>query len=99
MIMKTYRILGKRGRTTIPFEIRQTLGFSYNDVISFEQRDGGVFVKKEKICDNCRCVGDDTESKDGEISLLEFVDSLSSAEQKALLVHLAVKQTGEKVCG
>ena len=30
---KTYKILGKRGRITIPFEIRQKLGFAYNDVI------------------------------------------------------------------
>ena len=95
--MKTYKILGKRGRTTIPFEMRHTLGFSYNDVISFEQRDDGVFVKKENVCNNCRRVDSNTESKNGEISLLEFVDSLSSAEQKALLVHLAVKRTGETV--
>ena len=27
---KTYKILGKRGRITIPFEIRQKLGFAYN---------------------------------------------------------------------
>lgn len=26
-----YRILGKRGRITIPFEIRQRVGFSQND--------------------------------------------------------------------
>ena len=32
---KLYRILGKRGRITIPFEIRQRVGFSYNDVLSF----------------------------------------------------------------
>jgi len=95
--MKTYRILGKRGRTTIPFEMRQKLGFGCSDVVSFEERDGGVFVKREKICDNCRCVGGDTESKDGEISLLDFVDGLSNSEQKALLVHLAVKQSGENV--
>jgi len=40
--MKTYKILGKRGRITIPFEIRQEMGFAYNDVISFERGDGGT---------------------------------------------------------
>ena len=28
---KLYRVLGKRGRITIPYEIRQRVGFSYND--------------------------------------------------------------------
>ena len=33
-----YRILGKRGRITIPFEIRQRVGFSQNDVLSSPNR-------------------------------------------------------------
>ena len=50
-----FRILGKRGRITIPFEIRQRVGFSYNDVLSFTEAPDGrtVIVKREKICDNC----------------------------------------------
>ncbi len=96
--MKIFKTLGKRGRTTIPYEMRQEFGFSFNDVISFEQKDGGVFVKKEKICDNCRSSGNENNCPDEEISLLDFVDSLPAAEQKALLVHLAVKQAGEKIC-
>ena len=53
---KLFRILGKRGRITIPYEIRQRVGFSYNDVLSFTEADDGrtVIVKREKICDNCR---------------------------------------------
>ena len=48
---KLYRILGKRGRITIPFEIRQRVGFSYNDVLSFTESPDGrtVTVKREKI--------------------------------------------------
>lgn len=39
----------KRGRITIPFEIRQRIGFKYNDVLSFTQQDdGSVVVRKEK---------------------------------------------------
>ena len=34
---KLYRVLGKRGRITIPFEIRQRVGFTYNDVLSFTE--------------------------------------------------------------
>lgn len=52
-----YRILGKRGRITIPFEIRQRVGFSQNDVLSFTESPDGrtVLVKREKLCDdNCK---------------------------------------------
>ena len=36
---KLYRILGKRGRITIPYEIRRRAGFQYNDVLSFTEQD------------------------------------------------------------
>ena len=36
---KLYRVLGKRGRITIPFEIRQRVGFRYNDVLYVAQLD------------------------------------------------------------
>lgn len=32
-----YRVLGKRGRITIPFEIRKRVGFAYNDILSFTE--------------------------------------------------------------
>ena len=53
---KMYRILGKRGRITIPFEIRKRVGFAYNDVLSFTEAADGrtVVVKREKICSNCK---------------------------------------------
>ena len=53
-MLKIYRVLGKKGRITIPFEIRQRIGFRYNDVLSFTQQDdGSVVVRREKLCDNC----------------------------------------------
>jgi len=53
-MIKMYRVLGKKGRITIPFEIRQRIGFRYNDVLSFiQQDDGSVLVRREKIYDNC----------------------------------------------
>ena len=42
--MKIYKILGKRGRITIPYEIRQSLGFEEKDVISFEPQDDGTVI-------------------------------------------------------
>lgn len=54
--MKTiYKILGKKGRTTIPQDIRTACGFKSGDIISFEtRRDGTVLLRKESICDHCR---------------------------------------------
>lgn len=43
-MIQMYRILGKRGRVTIPYEIRQRVGFSYNDVLSFTETDDGGAV-------------------------------------------------------
>ena len=40
-MLKIYRVLGKKGRITIPYEIRQRIGFRYNDVLSFTQQDDG----------------------------------------------------------
>ena len=75
---KLYRVLGKRGRITIPYEIRQRVGFSYNDVLSFTEAPDGrtVTVKREKICDNCS--GTKTADKETEMTLEDFLDSLSA---------------------
>ena len=34
-----YRVMGKRGRITIPYEFRQQVGFGYNDILSFTKQD------------------------------------------------------------
>ena len=86
-----YRILGKRGRITIPFEMRQRVGFAYNDVLSFTEADDGksVIVKREKICNNCKGAKP-PDRCDDEISLFDFLNGLSEAEQRAALIHLSV---------
>ena len=88
---KTLRILGKRGRITIPYEIRQRVGFGYNDVLSFTETENGhaVLVKREKICDHCRKTS--SGSKNGEVTLLDFLNGLTESEQRAALAHLSVK--------
>lgn len=81
---KLFRILGKRGRITIPYEIRQRVGFSYNDVLSFTEADDGrtVIVKREKICDNCHgaqpaVVKDDEVKGDAIINKTYITDCIS----------------------
>ena len=92
--MKIFRILGKRGRVTIPYEIRQRVGFKYNDVLSFTESPDGrtVIVKRERICD-CSLNGEDVqkEKDKGEVTLLEFLNGLAPDEQRAALVHLSLK--------
>ncbi len=87
-MLKMYRVLGKRGRITIPYEIRQRIGFRHNDVLSFTQQDdGSVLVRREKICDNCKEFADEFEEN---ITLEDFLDSLSEEEQRDALVHLSL---------
>jgi len=101
---KLYRILGKRGRITIPYEIRQRVGFAYNDVLSFaEQDDRTVIVRREKICDNCRDSKNPVKQEADGITLMQFLDGLSADEQRAALIHLSVrwaeKQSGKNDIG
>lgn len=87
-MLKIYRVLGKKGRITIPFEIRQRIGFRYNDVLSFTQQDdSSVVVRKEKICDNCNEIAEEYEEN---YTLEDFLDSLSEEEQRDALIHLSL---------
>ena len=87
---KLYRILGKRGRITIPYEMRKRLGFTYNDVLSFTEAADRktVIVKREKICDNCN--GARRTDTSGTVTLLDFLNSLTVEEKSAALVHLSM---------
>ena len=88
-----FRILGKRGRITIPFEIRQRVGFSYNDVLSFTEAPDGrtVIVKREKICDNCAAEKPQKKGAEDTITLFDFLNGLSDEQQKAAFAHLKLK--------
>ncbi len=90
MAKTIFRIMGKRGRITIPYEFRQQVGFGYNDVLSFtRQDDNSVLVKRERICDDCKNC--DREPAQSDITLMDLLDSLSPAQQRAALLHLSVK--------
>ena len=39
-----YRVMGKRGRITIPYEFRQQVGFGYNDILSFTKQDDNTIL-------------------------------------------------------
>ena len=89
---KIFKVLGKRGRITIPYAIRQRVGFAYNDVLSFtEQDDRTVVVRRERLCDGCA-----SQEAANTMELEGFLDALPAEQQKAALVHLSVKLTGRQ---
>jgi AbrB family looped-hinge helix DNA binding protein len=96
--MQINKVLGKKGRITIPFEIRKRMGFAYNDILSFEeQNDNTIVIRRVKICDGCRNMDASLVDKPtDETTLLEFIDGLSTEEQRAAFVHLMMKWTDLK---
>ena len=83
---KIYKILGKRGRITIPYELRLKHGFAYNDVVSFEETDKDtIVIRREKICNHCKVPVVEEKST----SLLDVLNSLTVREQKAAFKYLA----------
>lgn len=86
-----YRVLGKRGRITIPYEFRQQVGFGCNDILSFtRQDDNTVLVKREKLCDNC-AGRPAAQISQPTRTLMELLDNLTPAQQRAALVHLSIR--------
>ncbi len=98
---KILRILGKKGRITIPFEIRKEVGFKYNDVLSFVQSDNNtVIVRHEKICDeSCPMYNEHKQPAKTSSTLTQYLDSLTAEEQRDALVHLSVKWAEKESVG
>ena len=98
--MKILRILGKKGRITIPFEIRKEVGFKYNDVLSFVQADNNtVIIRRERICDeSCPMYNEYNQQTKASPTFAEYLDGLTAEEQRTALIHLsanwAAKQGG-----
>lgn len=83
--MKIYRIIGNEGRITIPYAIRQTVGFLPDDVVSFQlMEDDSVLVRREALHEKEKTA---SVSKP-DTNLIEYLESLSPKEQFTALVHL-----------
>ena len=100
MNRKIVRVLGKRGRITIPYEIRVRNKIGYNDILSFEEKDANtIIVRKEKLCGGCtpQCFVEASDS-----SIEDFIDSLSPEQQRKATIYLNLlwaKKEGAKVNG
>ena len=73
----TYRVLGQRGRITIPYELRCQLGFQKNDIVSFQLYQDTIQIKKEHLC--------------SAMELKTYLDGLTKREQHDALVYLTAK--------
>ena len=84
--MKIYRIIGNEGRITIPYAIRQAVGFLPDDVVSFQLvEDDGVLVRRESTCRKEKNPGAGRDA-----SITAFLDSLDEKQRYSALVHLSV---------
>ena len=89
---KQIKILGKRGRVTIPLEVRQALGYKVDDILSFTpQPDGTLLIRREKLCNNCAGKKEPAEEKNAGESVMRLLDSLPDSQQKEILVKLTVR--------
>ena len=99
--MKLYRFLGKRGRITLPLPLRERLDIRPGDLLSFaETEDGmGIILRQETVCDGCGVddfdpdmdEGDIDSTEDGNISLQEYLESLTPQQQRAALIVLSTR--------
>jgi AbrB family looped-hinge helix DNA binding protein len=92
-MQKILKVLGKRGRITIPQEIRRSLDFRPNDVVSFEQDGDAVTVRLEKLCDDCKTAPAPEPEQPGKTAaaLTELLDGLAADELRAALIQLSVR--------
>lgn len=86
MNQKIVRVLGKRGRITIPYEIRVRNKIGYNDILSFEEKDKNtIIIRKEKLCGGCTPECFDEANT---ISVEDFIDTLTPEQQRRATVYL-----------
>lgn len=85
--MKMYRVLGNEGRITVPWDMRQIIGFRPGDIVSFPLVDNrSVLVRKEALS----ALEAAPNKLSGQGSLLEFLESLNEKQRYDALVHLSV---------
>lgn len=86
MNKKIVRVLGKRGRITIPYQIRVRNKIGYNDILSFEEKDANtIILRKERSCNGYipECF-----EEVSDLSIEDFLDSLSIEQQRKATIHL-----------
>ena len=79
--IKTLRILGKRGRITVPEEIRDEIGLERGDIVSFEiLDDDSAVIRRERLCDNCVTESNQTDMMKLLVKAMQFAHPGESAQ-------------------
>ena len=76
---KIYRLLGKRGNTTIPYALRIQMGIGPEDLVSFQRKGNRIVVELEKSNGNYDFDPYDYDFEEDEPdydALFAFLDSL-----------------------
>ena len=100
--MTVRKFLGKEGRTTIPYPIRERLGWEEGDIISFtELEDGSVLLTQEIICDGCEDLYDnpknnEPDEEEEKLTLQDALDGLTEQEQREALIYLTMKWAAQQ---
>ena len=85
--MMLYRVIGTEGRVTIPWDMRQIVGFRPGDIVSFCLMDErSVLVRKEEL----RTQEPPSRLYTRNAPLLDFLESLDETQQYDALVYLSV---------
>ena len=100
--MTVRKFLGKEGRTTIPYPIRERLGWEEGDIISFtELEDGSVLLTQEIICDGYEDLygnpkNNEPDEAEEKLTLQEVLDELTDQEQREALIYLTMKWAAQQ---
>ena len=101
--MTVRKFLGKEGRTTIPYPIRERLGWEEGDIISFtEMEDGSVLITQEILCDGCEDLYDNPKNNEPDqaeeklTTLQDALDGLTEQEQREALIYLTMKWAAQQ---
>ena len=82
---KFVKVLERRGRITIPAEIRKKLGYEKNDILSFTPcEDGIIIIRRETIEEN-------KESGLESTKMLKMFEAMSDKAQRDFLAALTVR--------
>ena len=89
------RVIGIKGRITIPYHIRMAMKIKYNDVLSFSIGDNPntIVIERLNICNHCNA----TPKDENVIELQQILKGFSREEiNKALITLGETDMRGEK---
>ena len=83
-----YRIIGRRGNSTIPYALRMELGIHPDDLVSYTRDGDRIIIRKEHVCDNCGGMPSNGDYLDT-AELKELLSSLPNEAKQEALIFLA----------